>query len=610
FTAEDGSQKVTIRLLAAGPQTRTYTVTAGSTPGNYTFSGTIADVNRDSRAVGGDSTVTITAPPASTPVATRSFSATEVAPGGTVTVTVTANNYGTLGRVVETVPAGFTAADGGQTVTIRLLTAGPQTRTYTVTAGDTPGRYTFSGTIAHQDRTTATVGGASTVTITAPPAPTATRSFSPAQVAPGGTVTVTVTANNYGGLGRIVETVPAGFTAEDGSQTVTIRLLAAGPQTRTYKVTAGDTPGTYTFSGTLQDEDRNDHTVGGASSVRVRSAGGGGGGVIPPTNRAPVFGEGSSASRSVAENSAPGTAVGSPVTATDRDRDRLTYSLSGTDASRFSIDSSNGQISVAQGADLDFESKAAYAVSVRASDPSGRADSISIAIAVTNVDEDGAVTLSPERPAVGTEITATLTDPDGAVADLSWQWERSPDGAAWTAISGAESNAYTPVEADRGHSLRVTVAYADGHGGGKRAEAALPGSVPADEPVVTPAPQSVSIDVTVWRSVRTGNIYVSTRPEGERWTTHNTPIDLSNLSSSGRFYQGLPVTVSVDVGGGASANIDVTVWRSVRTGNIYVSTRPEGERWTTHNTPIDLSNLSRSGRFYQGAPLPVEVKLP
>ncbi|MCY3886916.1 MAG: hypothetical protein OXG19_04310, partial [Chloroflexi bacterium] len=46
---------------------------------------------------------------------------------------------------------------------------------------------------------------------------TATRSFSAAEVAPGGTVTVTVTANNYGDLGRIVETVPAGFTAEDGS---------------------------------------------------------------------------------------------------------------------------------------------------------------------------------------------------------------------------------------------------------------------------------------------------------------------------------------------------------------------------------------------------------
>ena len=40
--------------------------------------------------------------------ATRSFSATSVAPGETVTVTIQANNYGSLGRIVETVPSGFT----------------------------------------------------------------------------------------------------------------------------------------------------------------------------------------------------------------------------------------------------------------------------------------------------------------------------------------------------------------------------------------------------------------------------------------------------------------------------------------------------------------------
>ena len=60
---------------------------------------------------------------------------------------------------------------------------------------------------------------------------TAQRSFSATEVAPGQTVTVSITADNYGRLGRIVEDDPAGFTTEDGSQTVTIRLLAAGPQT-------------------------------------------------------------------------------------------------------------------------------------------------------------------------------------------------------------------------------------------------------------------------------------------------------------------------------------------------------------------------------------------
>ncbi len=123
------------------------------------------------------------------------------------------------------------------------------------------------------------------------------------------------------------------------------------------------------------------------------------------------------------------------------------------------------------------------------------------------------------------------------------------------------------------------------------------------------APESVTVDVTVWQSLRTENIFVSTRPQGAGWTTHNTPVDLSALSSSGNFYQGSPVPIEVDIGGGATVSIEVTVWRSVRTGNHFVSTRPQGAGWTTFNTPIDLSQLSSSGNFYQGSPVTVEVDL-
>ena len=126
---------------------------------------------------------------------------------------------------------------------------------------------------------------------------------------------------------------------------------------------------------------------------------------------------------------------------------------------------------------------------------------------------------------------------------------------------------------------------------------------------LAPETQSVNVDVTVWRSVRTGSIFVSTRPEGAGWTTHNTPVDLSQLSSTGRFYQGSPIPITVNLGGGTTVNIDVTVWRSVRTDSIFVSTRPQGAGWTTHNTPVDLSQLSSTGRFYQGSPVSVEVDL-
>ncbi|MCY3913002.1 MAG: fibronectin type III domain-containing protein, partial [Chloroflexi bacterium] len=62
-------------------------------------------------------------------------------------------------------------------------------------------------------------------------------------------------------------------------------------------------------------------------------------------------------SRSIAENSAAGTAVGNPVTGTPYNGVALSYTLKGKakDSGKFVIDSASGQISVAQGATLDYE---------------------------------------------------------------------------------------------------------------------------------------------------------------------------------------------------------------------------------------------------------------
>ena len=283
FTTEDGSQIVKIRLLAAGPQTRTYTVTATNRSGDHSFSGTIQDSpDKDMRDVGGATTVTITASaPASTPVpppmpdpgssATREFSNASLEPGQEFTVTIRADNYGGVGRIVETLPTGFTSPDAeGQTVTLRLLGEGPQTRTYTVTTSDTPESYTFSGNLEDERKDETAVGGASTVTVTAPEGPSATRSFSAASLEPGQEFTVTIRADNYGGLGRIVETLPDGFTSPNAEgQTVTLRLLEAGPQIVNYTVTALDTPGSYTFSGNLEAEDKSSTAVGGDARVQA-----------------------------------------------------------------------------------------------------------------------------------------------------------------------------------------------------------------------------------------------------------------------------------------------------------------------------------------------------
>ena len=97
-------------------------------------------------------------------------------------------------------------------------------------------------------------------------------------------------------------------------------------------------------------------------------------------------------------------------------------------------------------------------------------DSIEVTIGVTNLDELGTVTLSPNQPKVDTSQVATLEDPDGHLSSVSWEWEKSSDKANWATVVGATSDSYTPRQSDVGHYLRANASYTDGHGSGKSAQ--------------------------------------------------------------------------------------------------------------------------------------------
>ena len=113
-------------------------------------------------------------------------------------------------------------------------------------------------------------------------------------------------------------------------------------------------------------------------------------------NTAPTFSS-PTASRSVPENSAAGTNVGAPVTATDADSgDTLTYTLDGTDAASFDIVSTSGQIQTRSGVTYDYETKSSYAVIVKAADGNGGSDTIMVTITVTDVDESPSPGPGPE----------------------------------------------------------------------------------------------------------------------------------------------------------------------------------------------------------------------
>ena len=187
------------------------------------------------------------------------------------------------------------------------------------------------------------------------------------------------------------------------------------------------------------------------------------------SNRRPAFPDVGARTFQAAENSPPGQSIGTPVTASDPDGNALTYTLGGGDGAAFAIDGTSGQLRTK--APLDFERKNRYTVQVRASDGSLTSET-PVTINITNVDEVGAVSLSPSQPRVGARLTATVKDPDGSVSGQAWEWDVSDNGSTdWTRISGATAATYTPAAADLGKYLRVIVTYTDLFGPGNTAMA-------------------------------------------------------------------------------------------------------------------------------------------
>ena len=130
---------------------------------------------------------------------------------------------------------------------------------------------------------------------------------------------------------------------------------------------------------------------------------------IDMRNNPPVFTDGNSTTRSVAENTEAGQNIGAAIGATDADDHTLTYSLGGTDADSFDIVSTSGQLQTK--AALDYETQKSYTVTVTAYDDNSGGDRITVTIDVTEVvDENARAAPSVETSALIPEKTDLLTN--------------------------------------------------------------------------------------------------------------------------------------------------------------------------------------------------------
>ena len=257
------------------------------------------------------------------------------------------------------------------------------------------------------------------------------------------------------------------LTGPNGTDLSEVPGLAFTAGTRTLSGTpsaAGITVLTYTVT------DANDATATAAFTVTVTR--------LP--NTAPVVsGE---AAPNYAEND---SAAVETYTATDAESNAIAWSVTGTDASFFAIDPTSGALIFNASPDFEDARGATYSITITAIDDGSppMTGTRAVTVTVTNVDEAGRISAITGTAQVGVELTAgSVTDPDGAVTDITYQWQSAASGGTYTAISGAgATSTYTPDADDEDKTIQVIATYTDGEGSGKTATSAATAPVVSED---------------------------------------------------------------------------------------------------------------------------------
>ena len=248
------------------------------------------------------------------------------------------------------------------------------------------------------------------------------------------------------------------FTDPDGD---TLTYSASAEKPALIGVSVSGEPGSAVLTANLLNQ-------GAASKVNYTASDSYGGQVTRSANITVT----AKTSREIAENSPAGAVVGDPVTGTPYNGVALTYTLSGKakDSGLFVIDSATGQISVATGANIDYETDdthreielyngevfAKFYRGMVSYTVNGHASSIEVLIKVTDVDET--------KPTISTITRTKFSEPTDPALDVTWIAPTQPPWTvagynvqyrkqvaagetelAWTAYSGTLSATDTTV---------------------------------------------------------------------------------------------------------------------------------------------------------------------
>ena len=220
----------------------------------------------------------------------------------------------------------------------------------------------------------------------------------------------------------------------------------------------------------------------------------------------PQFVDGDPTVRAVPENTPSGNNIGRPILATDADGDIPAHTLGGADATSFTIATTTGQLVTS--AELDYETRSSYSVTVTADDGHGGTDSIEVTIDVTNVSEPPGESSPPTVAAVGVgALFVSWTEPSNTgppvveyevrlrkSGDTNWRRPTQIATTTQTTISGLQRGTEFHVQVRARNTEGLSKWSGEGSGSTHpNREPEFTGGTPTPRTVVENTPEGVEI---------------------------------------------------------------------------------------------------------------------
>ncbi len=279
---------------------------------------------------------------------------------------------------------------------------------------------------------------------------------------------LTVAENSPAGTG-----VGAPVAASDPDEGDTLTYSLSGADAAKFAI---DSTGQITtIEGVTYDYERRSYLPEPSYSLTVNvSDGSGGGASIPVTvaltdvdddpgiNLPPEFHEGTTATRTVPENSPAGTKVGAPVTAFDANGDALSYiGFDGADGALFNLDPATGQITLKDGVTYDKSSYDPMVIVMETDTDLAQLTGIRVVITFTEAVEesDGA----PQQPdtVADTSTDTDTTEPANTAPSFGSGVDTTPDVDENSAAGTNVGSAFTATDPDEGDTVTYSLTGTD-----------------------------------------------------------------------------------------------------------------------------------------------------